>query len=259
MPYTNYWTRLKSQRNSANITSGLRTYLQFLYGFFQSEVSKFDKILEIGSGAGTSLSFLQSSKIVRTDILDSDDPRILGKVDIHSLPFDDSTFDLIIGMDVLHHLQYPFKGLDELRRVLSFEQNPGVIRLIEPYVSPFSYLPYRIFHTEQTSLIEKRKLIEPLVGSKPEEGDQTIPRLIFCSKKGRRRLAAIFPPERYLISIEYLSVISFFATGGINRPLPTPSIIIRGLIKIEGLLPQFMMKYAASRVIITIRAVSLVE
>ena len=249
----NYWLVLKNQRQAAEISIGLKAYLIYLYRFFLPAIHDSEKVLEVGSGAGTSIAFLESPKILRTDILNSDDPRILGNVDITSLPFASSEFDSVIGMDVIHHLQYPFLGLIELERVLNDESKSGIIVLIEPYVSIFSYLPYRLLHSEQTSLFKKRKLVEPLVGSSPEDGDQTLPRLIFCSKEGKRRLNEIFPSDRYLVSIRYVSIVGFFITGGINRPLPTPVFVINTLIRVENSLPQFILKILGSRMIITIR------
>ncbi len=39
-------------------------------------------------------------------------------VDVHSLPYADSSFDLVIGSECLHHLENPVAGLRELRRVI---------------------------------------------------------------------------------------------------------------------------------------------
>jgi ubiquinone/menaquinone biosynthesis C-methylase UbiE len=39
-------------------------------------------------------------------------------VDVHSLPYADSSFDLVIGSECLHHLDNPVVALKELRRVI---------------------------------------------------------------------------------------------------------------------------------------------
>jgi SAM-dependent methyltransferase len=209
-------------------------------------------ILEIGAGAGISLLFLPERNIIRTDFLPSDSLRIIGDIDAQNLPFADNSFDFAFGMDVIHHLADPFLGLSEIKRVVN-ESEPGTLMMfIEPYISLMSYLPYKVFHQEKTTLFSNTNLQPPMVSNQPEDGDQTIPRLIFCSKKGKSKLRQIFPPNQYIIDLKFISVFSFFLTGGINRPLPTPAAIITALVKLENLIPQSMMKLFGSRIIIKI-------
>jgi SAM-dependent methyltransferase len=249
MEYTKYRHKLSRQKSAAVAYSGLQSYLKYLYKFFAIEIESREKILEIGSGAGTSLEFLEHPNITRTDIIESLHPKIIGNVDAQSLPFAKSEFNSVIGMDVLHHFQFPFEALCELKRVLA---PGGSIILVEPYVSLLSYLPYRLFHSEQTSMFQKRGLVEPVVGPLPEDGDQTIPRLLFCTKNGARRIQDVFSDTEYRIDIRFISIISFFITGGINRPLRTPGKIVQVLIKAESLIPQKLMKLLGSRMVISI-------
>ncbi len=247
-----YYEQLNVQFQNVSRSASIDYYLSTLYQRFEPACLGKKKILELGSGVGTSKKYLSSKYIFRTDILTSDNPEVLGNVDAHNLPFEDESFDLIIGMDFFHHLQRPSIALKEFSRVLNVNASGFQVVLIEPYVSIFSYFPYKIFHREQTSFISKRTLKEPLVGSMAEDGDQTIPRLFFCTKFGIEKVHEVFPKSEYELLIDYLSILSFFITGGINRPFSTPIWIIRLLLNIERKIPRSFMKLTGSRMVIQV-------
>ena len=243
---------LTSQKENSYRYPALKTYLEFIYNFFDVALEDKKRILEIGAGAGTSLTFLRNPNIKRTDLIQSDNPKILGQVDIHELPFKNGEFDFVFGMDVIHHLQFPTKALSEIQRVTENTEKGVVALFVEPYVSIFSFLPYRIFHEEKTTLRFFSKLEEPVVGDEPEDGDQTLPRYIFCSKNGKKLVEKSFPQNNYCVHIQYISILSFFLTGGINRPLRTPGKMISKVIQIEEKLSPRIMKLFASRMVIQI-------
>ncbi len=218
-------------------------------------ISSANRILEVGAGAGISKNFLPKLNIVRTDYLPSEDSEVTGNIDVHSLPYQDSDFDLVIVMDFLHHLSYPYSALNEMRRVCEKSKKGIIMIFVEPYVSAFSFIPYKLFHTERTSAFQRIRVNEPAVTNDPSDGNQTLPRLIFLSKLGRVEIEKIFPVDDYRISFKFLSVFSFFATGGVTRPLPTPKTIVRSLIKLEEKIPQKIMKYAGSRMIIIVERI----
>jgi hypothetical protein len=245
---------LKSQRSSADAKS-IHDYLFYLYSHFQVNLNASEHSLEVGAGAGTSSLFLMQGNILRTDYLEIESSNVMGGVDVHDLPFKDSEFYFTFGMDILHHLNDPFTALKEISRVIKIEKPRDIIVFIEPYVSVFSYLIYKLFHSESTSLYSQRKLVPPLVSSRPEDGDQMLPRLIFLTPTGRDKISRIFPDTDFKVEVKFISVLSFFLTGGINRPLPTPKSVIKVLIKLEEKIPQQAMKFLASRMVITISKV----
>ena len=253
MKNSKYTAKLKTQSENVAKVAGIDFYLSMLYTTINDACGPKGRILELGAGAGTSKKYLDSLNIHRTDLIICEEPGVQGNVDAQALPFEDESFDLIIGMDFIHHIQKPFMAMREMKRVLDSNTGDVQVVFIEPYVSIVSFLPYKIFHSEKTSLLKNRKLEEPLVGPMAEDGDQTIPRLLFCSKRGRALVEGIFPKDDYEILISYVSILSFFITGGINRPLPTPAWLVRFFLQIENALPEKIMKLAGSRMVIKIQ------
>lgn len=74
---------------------------------------------------------------IAVDLYDDSD-LIDYRYDIHDLKFDDNTFDAIVCVDVLEHVPYPQKAVDEMYRVLK----PGGYIWVElPWVQPFHEMP----------------------------------------------------------------------------------------------------------------------
>ena len=85
------------------------------------------RALEVGCGEGVIAGKLQArfDEVVALDLPDAglrrdwkayEGPRFL-HADAHSLPFEDSQFDLVVAVEVLEHLTDPVRGLNELARV----------------------------------------------------------------------------------------------------------------------------------------------
>lgn len=241
-----YNLELFRQRENILSNSGLRSYFSFLYEIVNQELETFDSILEVGAGAAISEIFLKQP-IVRTDILPFNEFNVLGDCAMERLPFKDSSFDAVLAFDSIHHSDQPSKAILELLRVI---RKGGKIIIVEPFVSPLSYLPYKIFHYEETSwnFKEQGSIELSLRNLNPETGDQGVSRFVINQLSNRR--STNFP--KLIVSITYLSPFSFFATGGVSKPLKTPKIFVNFLIQVEKLIPNFIMKFLASRVILTI-------
>lgn len=241
-----YKVDLCKQRENILSSSGLRSYFSFLYEIVNQELETFDSILEVGAGAAISNIFV-SRNIVRTDILPFNEFNVLGNCAMERLPFKDSSFDAVLAFDSIHHSEQPSKAIIELLRVI---RKGGKIILVEPFVSPLSYLPYKIFHHEDTSwdFKEQGSIELSLRNLNPETGDQGVSRFIINQLSNWRTTNF----SKLTVSTTYLSPLSFFATGGVSRPLNTPKIIVNSLIQVEKLIPNFIMRFLASRVILTI-------
>lgn len=232
--------------------SGIRNYLTYLYKLIDLEVFNLKNIIEIGAGAGISKKFLTSSNILRTDLFEFENNNVTGQINCENLPYPDDSFDAAIAVDVLHHLKSPTNALSELKRITNLSDN-GKIVIVEPYVSHFSYVVYKVFHSELTSNPWKNSYTEPFINSTPEMGDQALSKLLFFQNPGINIINDIFPKNRFKIEYRIFSIFSFFVTGGLNQPLPMPDFLIDIIIKIENALPKSLFRFLGSRCIIVIK------
>lgn len=100
------------------------------------------RILDVGCGTGANLQMLSNFGVaegvdVSAEALDFCRARGLSKVKqgaAEVLPYDDASFDLVTGLDVVEHLDDDIAGLNEMRRVL----RPGGRALL--FVPAFMFL-----------------------------------------------------------------------------------------------------------------------
>jgi SAM-dependent methyltransferase len=87
--------------------------------------------LEIGAGFGIASRYIDGLRLTSTDAQVR--PWLDAAADAMSLPFRDATFEVVICLNVLHHLSYPAEGLREMVRVL---RSGGRLFIVEPHASP---------------------------------------------------------------------------------------------------------------------------
>lgn len=109
------------------------------------------RVLELGAGPG----FLeQAARDRRPDLrwIASDlhpCPWNDLAADAGRLPARDASVDAVLGLDVLHHLPDPAAFFRDSARVL---RPGGRIALVEPWITPLSWVVYRFFHQEDCRL-----------------------------------------------------------------------------------------------------------
>jgi SAM-dependent methyltransferase len=232
-----------------NVQHGaLNLYFSDLYSEISSRLDARLHILEIGAGAGTSSIFLTNYDISRTDLIDSNPGLVRAGVDAHNLPEMDETYDSVIGLHTLHHLADPIVALKEMLRVLKPD---GKIILIEPYVSAFSYLIYRIFHQEDTSIYLRKNHFDKESSKDPSTGNQIIGQTIFNRKLMRSELNGLLGND-YLVRKHYRDFLVFFSTGGINNPIKVNTRMIQIILSVEKRIPQKIMRLIGSTMVIVI-------
>lgn len=114
-----------------------------------------------------------------------------------------------------------------------------------------SFLIYKIFHDEITTwnynLPDNGKTHLYIASY----GEQCILQALLANQKllemNANKSEKILTYERM-----FFSPISFFITGGLNRPLPCPNKIVQIIIKVESLIPKKLIKLLAARQILLI-------
>src|SRR5258706_3495592 len=123
----------------------IRSFLQRIFGDLTASAKEGDstlKILDVGCGTGANLEMLSEFGVaegvdVSPEALSFCQARGLEKVKLgaaEALPYDENSFDLATGLDVVEHLDDDLAGLKEMRRVL----RPGGRALL--FVPAFMFL-----------------------------------------------------------------------------------------------------------------------
>jgi SAM-dependent methyltransferase len=198
--------------------------------------------LEIGSGAGHAQSVIPD--LVRLDVQHT--PWVDIVADAHCLPFQDGSFDNIILLDVLHHLQWPLRFFDETQRVL---RPGGRIVMLEPGISPISRIFYGLFHEEPVDMGADPFSDEPMAGPDPAEANQAVPELIFC--RGAERFAERFDRLK-ILSVSRLSLWAYPMSGGFKDWSALPAAITLPLLRLEDAVMPAVGRVMAFRLLIVL-------
>jgi SAM-dependent methyltransferase len=233
-------------------TPAAAEYFRWMYSLVETVISESDSVLEIGSGAGVSSLFLKNKNVLRTDLLNHNLNGIQSGVNAEMLPFETGKFEAALAVDMLHHVPFPHMVVDELIRVTN---GGGKIVIVEPFVSALSVFAYKLFHPEKTSIFLKFSTKEPMVGQRSADGDQIICQKLFFSKTGKNYLRATHKGN-LRITRHLISPLSFFLTGGVNRPLGISPKVIGMTIKLENRIPTAVMRCIASRQIVVIEKIN---
>ena len=143
--------------------------------------------VEVGGGPGFFKQLLPS--VISTDLVSC--PWLDVVADAQALPFQTSTVTNVLGLDVLHHLAAPMKFLKEVERVLI---PGGRLVLVEPWITPFSYLIYNFLHQEECDFSARPwELTDAsmLQSKKALDGNPAIPYLMFRPSNRQKTLAAL--------------------------------------------------------------------
>jgi SAM-dependent methyltransferase len=169
--------------------------------------------------------------------------------DAQALPFRDSSVTNILGLDVLHHLAAPMTFLREVQRVLI---PGGRLLLVEPWVTPFSYLVYRYFHQEDCSLSARPQETETPARSakKAFDGNQAIPYLLFGPQHRSRTLALL--PQFAPIAIQPFCLFGYFLSLGFKPKSLLPEFLYPVVSKIEAATLPLWRRWAALRVFVAL-------
>ncbi len=183
------------------------------------EAGRGARVLEVGAGPG----FLSARARVRRPDLrwTSSDlhpaPWNAVAADAGRLPVADGSVSAVVGLDVLHHLERPAEFLGEAARVL---REGGRLALVEPWITPLSWVVYRFFHQESCRLsVDPWHPFPP--GKDSFDGDAAVPwRLVRQTLPERWRALGLEPPRvRRVNAFAYLLSLGFRSGSLLPAPL----------------------------------------
>lgn len=197
--------------------------------------------LEVGGGSGNLKAY--AGDVISTDIVAA--PWLDAIADAQALPFASSSLGNVVGVDVLHHIERPCRFLTEVQRVL---QPGGRLVMLEPAITPLSWLFYRFLHPEPLMLSADPLgdgALDP--GRPPFDANQAIPTLLFG--RHRQRMERMFPLLR-VVELRYLSLIAYPLSGGFRRWSLIPAAIVAPLLRLEQSLAPVLGRLMAFRLFV---------
>ena len=171
--------------------------------------------LEIGGGGGNFKEFFP-------DLISSDYtfcPWLDLNLDAHALPFQTNSLADIVVIDVLHHLARPALFIEEAQRVL--RQN-GRLIMLEPCISPVSFLIYNYLHQEDVDFsvdVLSKEMQWTKERKNPFEGNMAIPSRMFVREPDRFREQF---PDFKIIRTTLSDFFVYPLSGGFEHPSLIP-------------------------------------
>lgn len=102
---------------NSNKNQNLDFLLERRFSWMKKFISEKDVGLEVGAGAGFSKKFIKNKEFKISDF-SSDDHLDLKEIDAQDTKLDSNKYEFIIASNMLHHVPYPIKFLNEMYRLL---------------------------------------------------------------------------------------------------------------------------------------------
>ena len=191
---------------------------EIYYRYFEQIVREFAPgrvNIELGGGSGMAREFIPNA--LTSDIVST--PYVDFVADAMQMPLPDGSVDNLFMVDVLHNLPRPARLFEEIIRVL---RPGGRFIMVEPYISLFSRLVFRLAHPEPVDMSADplpKDDVPVFTGVGPFASNQAIPRLVFFEHRERfsRRFGKLRIVRRRLDSN-----IAYPLSGGFSGPCLVP-------------------------------------
>ena len=230
---------LQAARNEfiKNRFSNVDFLLRKRYSWMNRELTKEQKIIEVGSGAGFSKLYIKKN-IILTDAVKN--PWIDKMVDATDMNFNDNSIDVIIASHTIHHFYNPAKFFLECQRVL---KPGGKILISEIHTSFFMRALLKIMKQEGYSY-EPNVFSEEAVCNDPNDlwsANCAIPVLLFTE---RNTFNSHFS-KLYIQSLSYSEFFLFPLSGGVISKIKVPELSKRTL-KVFSFLDKVLVNLSES-------------
>ena len=186
----------------------LRTVYREWFAALLEAVGPGRPVVEVGAGPGFFKDF--APVLIATDVV----PGLAVDVrcDADVLPFRSGSVAAIVMVDTLHHLAHPLDFLAEAARVL---RPGGRLAMVEPWITPPSWVLYRFFHQEDCRLgVDlERPFDDPAKAAL--DGNAAIPYLALARLRRRGEPLRVLRAEPF-VGLPYLATFGF----KVMRPLP---------------------------------------
>jgi SAM-dependent methyltransferase len=189
------------------------------------------RVLEVGAGPGLLEPRARARRAdlrwVATDIHPV--PWNALAADAGRLPLRGGAVGAVVGLDVLHHLGEPAAFFAESARVLV---PGGRLALVEPWITPLSWVIYRFFHQEDCRLS-----VDPWnpfrEGKDSFDGDAAVPwRLVRDTGAAGWRSLGFAPPRvRRVNALAYVATLGFRAGSLLPLSLAEPALALDRLAR----------------------------
>ncbi len=208
----------------------LKNFYNDCYQIFKGEIENSDqlKILEIGSGAGFIKKFIPH--VITSEIIELEGVDLT--INAERLPFPDKSLDVIILLNVIHHIPNSEKFLSECHRVLKYD---GQILLIEPANTWFSRIIYKNFHHEDFD--ENGGWHLKKNGGRLSNANQAIPYIIF--ERDLKIFKEKFPGFNLIKKYKFKPVHYVFSGGFSYKPIFNSQLFLKIIRIIEFILYPF--------------------
>lgn len=220
--------RLEQHRQLWERKSGLRAVYADYHRRLVRAIGDQGKVLEIGSGSGHLRDVAPGIDSTTIDILPA--PWVDVQADAHTLPFAESSFDGMVMLDVLHHLERPCEFFDEALRVL---KPGGRVAMMEPGMSTLARLFYTYLHEEP---VDMRADPLSMDASDPDrdafDSNQAIPSLLFKNDVIRSRFELRYPAFT-IVENCWLSLFAYPMSGGFKSWSLVNGGVAKALIGME--------------------------
>jgi len=203
------------------------------------------RTLEIGGGSGNLKAF--APDVVSTDVLPAD--WLDAVCDAQQLPFAHESFDNIVMLDVLHHLERPVRFFEDASRAL---KPGGRVVMLEPGISSISGVFYRALHHEPVDMSADPLAEGPIDPTRdPYESNQAIPTLLFGKAGHRQNFEERFS-DLAVVKADWLALFVYPLSGGFRTWSLVPASAVRPLNSVERVVAPLLGRLCGFRLLIVL-------